>query len=74
MGTWLFRADSIRDLTVSFFHWLVGLVAFLVILLFGFLPGSRNLAPAGIYALILFATAGMGVLASARTATGVVSA
>src|SRR6266478_2432345 len=46
-----------------FFHWLVGLVAFLAS--DSYLE-RENLAPAEFYALILFATAGMGVLASAQ--------
>ena len=49
-----------------FFHWLVGLVAFLVILAADSYLERENLAPAEFYALILFATAGMGVLASAQ--------
>src|SRR5258708_21492040 len=47
-----------------FFHWLVGLVAFLVILASDSYLERENLAPAEFYALIFFATAGMGVLAS----------
>src|ERR1700758_234948 len=49
-----------------FFHWLVGLVAFLVILASDSYLERENLAPAEFYALILFAAAGMGVLASAQ--------
>jgi NADH-quinone oxidoreductase subunit N len=49
-----------------FFHWLVGLVAFLVILASDSYLERENLAPAEFYALILFATVGMGVLASAQ--------
>jgi len=49
-----------------FFHWLVGLVAFLVILASDSYLERENLASAEFYALILFATAGMGVLASAQ--------
>jgi NADH-quinone oxidoreductase subunit N len=49
-----------------FFHWLVGLVGFLVILASDTYLGRENLEPAEFYALILFATAGMGVLASAQ--------
>ncbi|HKM66246.1 MAG TPA: NADH-quinone oxidoreductase subunit N [Candidatus Acidoferrum sp.] len=49
-----------------FFHWLVGLVAFLVILAADSYLERENLEPAEFYALILFATAGMGVLASAQ--------
>jgi len=49
-----------------FFHWLVGLVAFLVILASDSYLQRENLEGAEYYALILFATAGMGVLASAQ--------
>src|SRR5246127_3951947 len=49
-----------------FFHWLVGLVAFLVILASDSYLERENLDNAEFYALILFATAGMGVLASAQ--------
>ena len=49
-----------------FFRWLVGLIAFLVILASDSYLQRENLAPAEFYALILFATAGMGVLASAQ--------
>ncbi len=49
-----------------FFHWLIGLVAFLVILASDSYLEREKLAPAEFYALILFATAGMGVLASAQ--------
>jgi NADH-quinone oxidoreductase subunit N len=49
-----------------FFHWLVGLVAFLVILAADSYLERENLEAAEFYALILFATAGMGVLASAQ--------
>jgi NADH-quinone oxidoreductase subunit N len=49
-----------------FFHWLVGLVAFLVILASDSYLQRESLEPAEFYALILFATAGMGVLASAQ--------
>jgi NADH-quinone oxidoreductase subunit N len=49
-----------------FFHGLVGLVSFLVILASDSYLQRENLAPAEFYALILFATAGMGVLASAQ--------
>jgi NADH-quinone oxidoreductase subunit N len=48
-----------------FFHWLVGLVAFLVILASDSYLERENLDAAEFYALILFATVGMGVLASA---------
>jgi NADH-quinone oxidoreductase subunit N len=49
-----------------FFHWLVGLVSFLVILASDAYLERENLDGAEFYALILFATAGMGVLASAQ--------
>jgi NADH-quinone oxidoreductase subunit N len=49
-----------------FLHWLVGLVAFLVILSSDSYLQRENLDAAEFYALILFATAGMGVLASAQ--------
>jgi len=49
-----------------FFHWLVGLVSFLVILSSDSYLERENLDGAEFYALILFATAGMGVLASAQ--------
>jgi NADH-quinone oxidoreductase subunit N len=49
-----------------FFHWLIGLVAFLVILASDSYLERENLEPAEFYALILFATTGMGVLASAQ--------
>ena len=49
-----------------FFHWLVGLIAFLVILASDSYLERENLDGAEFYALILFATAGMGVLASAQ--------
>lgn len=49
-----------------FFHLLVGLVAFLVILAAAPYLKRERLAPAEFYALVLFATAGMGVLASAQ--------
>ena len=49
-----------------FFHWLVGLITFLVILSSDSYLARENLAGAEFYALILFATAGMGVLASAQ--------
>jgi NADH-quinone oxidoreductase subunit N len=54
------------DVYSLFFHWLVGLVAFLVILASDAYLERENLDPAEFYALILFATAGMGVLASAQ--------
>ena len=49
-----------------FFHWLVGLVSFLVILSADSYLEREGLESAEFYALILFATAGMGVLASAQ--------
>jgi NADH-quinone oxidoreductase subunit N len=49
-----------------FFHWLVGLVAFLVILSSDSYLEREKLDGAEFYALILFATAGMGVLSSAQ--------
>jgi NADH-quinone oxidoreductase subunit N len=49
-----------------FFHWLVGLVSFLVILSADSYLEREGLDSAEFYALILFATAGMGVLASAQ--------
>jgi NADH-quinone oxidoreductase subunit N len=50
----------------EFFHVLVGAVAFLVVLAAGpYLAGER-LESAEFYALLLFATAGMGVLAGAQ--------
>jgi NADH-quinone oxidoreductase subunit N len=49
-----------------FFHWLVGLVSFLVILSSDSYLEREGLDFAEFYALILFATAGMGVLASAQ--------
>jgi NADH-quinone oxidoreductase subunit N len=54
------------DVYSLFFHWLVGLVAFLVILASDSYLERENLDAAEFYALILFATAGMGVLASAQ--------
>ena len=54
------------DTYSQFFHWLVGLVAFLVILAADSYLERENLEAAEFYALILFATAGMGVLASAQ--------
>jgi NADH-quinone oxidoreductase subunit N len=49
-----------------FLHWLVGLITFLVILASDSYLERENLDAAEFYALILFATAGMGVLASAQ--------
>src|SRR5579863_4623762 len=54
------------DIFSLFFHWLLGLVAFLVILAADSYLERENLESAEFYALILFATAGMGVLASAQ--------
>lgn len=54
------------DTLSLFIHWLVGLVAFLVILASDSYLEREQLEPAEFYALILFATAGMGVLASAQ--------
>jgi NADH-quinone oxidoreductase subunit N len=54
------------DILSLFFHWLLGLVAFLVILASDSYLERENLDAAEFYALILFATAGMGVLASAQ--------
>jgi NADH-quinone oxidoreductase subunit N len=49
-----------------FFHLLIGLVAFLVVLASGPYLERENLEAAEFYALVFFATAGMGVLASAQ--------
>src|ERR1700686_555265 len=49
-----------------FFHLLVGVVAFLVVLAADPYLERENLQSAEFYALVLFATAGMGVLASAQ--------
>jgi NADH-quinone oxidoreductase subunit N len=49
-----------------FFHLLVGVVAFLVALAAGPYLDRENLPAAEFYALVLFATAGMGVLAGAQ--------
>lgn len=49
-----------------FFHCLVGLITFLVILASDSYLARENLDGAEFYALILFATAGMGVLSSAQ--------
>jgi NADH-quinone oxidoreductase subunit N len=58
----LIRSDAFS----LFFHLLVGLVAVLVILASDSYLHRENLDCAEFYALILFATAGMGVLASAQ--------
>jgi NADH-quinone oxidoreductase subunit N len=49
-----------------FFHLLIGLVAFLVVLGAGSYLERENLESAEFYALVFFATAGMGVLAGAQ--------
>jgi NADH-quinone oxidoreductase subunit N len=54
------------DAFAVFFHLLVGLVAFLVVLAAGPYLEREHLDSAEFYALIFFATAGMGVLASAQ--------
>ena len=54
------------DIFSLFFHWLIGLVAFLVILASDSYLEREHLDAAEFYALILFATAGMGVLSSAQ--------
>ena len=54
------------DVFALFFHWLVGLIAFLVILSSDSYLEREDLEGAEFYALILFATAGMGVLSSAQ--------
>ena len=58
----LIRSDDFS----LFFHWLIGLVVFLVILASDAYLEREKLDAAEFYALILFATAGMGVLASAQ--------
>src|SRR5260221_1660677 len=58
----LVKADTFS----LFFHLLVGVVAALVILSAGSYLHRANLEGAEFYALILFATAGMGVLSSAQ--------
>src|SRR5216684_3481915 len=58
----LIQADSFS----FFFHLLIGLVVFLVVLAAGPYLERERLAFAEFYALLLFATAGMGVLASAQ--------
>ena len=54
------------DTLSLFFHWLLGLISFLVILASDSYLEREGLDPAEFYALVLFATAGMGVLASAQ--------
>jgi NADH-quinone oxidoreductase subunit N len=49
-----------------FFHLLIGVVAVLVVLASGSYLERENLEAAEFYALVFFATAGMGVLASAQ--------
>jgi NADH-quinone oxidoreductase subunit N len=49
-----------------FFHWLIGIIACLVVLASGSYLEREGLEPAEFYALLLFATTGMGVLASAQ--------
>lgn len=61
-----FSGLIVFDTFSLFFHWLVGLVAFLVILASDSYLQREGLDEAEFYALILFATAGMGVLASAQ--------
>jgi NADH-quinone oxidoreductase subunit N len=58
----LIQADAFS----TFFHVLVGGVAFLVVLAAGSYLEREGLEPAEFYALLLFATAGMGVLAGAQ--------
>jgi NADH-quinone oxidoreductase subunit N len=65
MGPGLFGVIQF-DTYSLFFHWLIGLVSFLVILASDSYLERENLEAAEFYALILFATAGMGVLASAQ--------
>jgi len=65
MGSGFFGLIQFDPYSV-FFHWLLGLVAFLVILASDSYLERENLDPAEFYALILFATTGMGVLASAQ--------
>jgi len=59
--------DLIRSDAFSlFFHLLIGLVSVLIVLISGPYLSREKLESAEFYALILFATAGMGVLASAQ--------
>jgi NADH-quinone oxidoreductase subunit N len=54
------------DAFAIFFHLLIGVVSILVVLVAGPYLERENLQSAEFYALVLFATAGMGVLASAQ--------
>src|ERR1700736_12084 len=49
-----------------FFHWLIGIIACMSVLVAAPYLNREGLEPAEFYALLLFATAGMGVLASAQ--------
>src|ERR1700687_2002070 len=49
-----------------FFHWLIGIIACMSVLVAAPSLDREGLEPAEFYALLLFATAGMGVLASAQ--------
>ncbi|HXM98236.1 MAG TPA: NADH-quinone oxidoreductase subunit N [Candidatus Dormibacteraeota bacterium] len=49
-----------------FFHWLIGIIACMSVLVAAPYLDREGLEPAEFYALLLFATAGMGVLASAQ--------
>src|ERR1700731_1109268 len=64
-GTAFFGLIQMDGFSV-FFHLLVGLVAFLVVLAADSYLEREHLQPAEFYALVLFATAGMGVLSSAQ--------
>jgi NADH-quinone oxidoreductase subunit N len=66
MGGAAFSGLIVSDAFSVFFHLLVGAVAFLVVLAAGPYLERERLAPAEFFALLLFATAGMGVLASAQ--------
>jgi len=54
------------DAYIIFFHLLVGAVSILVVLISGPYLERENLESAEFFALVLFATAGMGVLSSAQ--------
>jgi NADH-quinone oxidoreductase subunit N len=54
------------DAFAIFFHLLIGVVSILVVLVAGPYLERENLQTAEFYALVLFATAGMGILASAQ--------